>query len=186
MFFGAKNRESKGFTLVELLVVISMLGALTSITLVNVKDARAKARDASRISDMKQIIGAMELYRDKYGYLPGRGGSCDTGGEGYHLGEGESCIDNELSDFIDTPADPLVGEPGFYYAYDPVHCDSDAKCPIGGATLGFNRSETDIEERETTCGGDENLDNADWNKMICHLNSTGSACDTCSSLGMDC
>ena len=159
--------QNRGFTLIELLVVIAIIGLLASIVLVSLNEVREKARDTKRLTDMRQIIVAMELYRDKYGYLPGRGAGCNTC-NGRHLGEGVFCVDDELDEFINVPADPMVGTSGYYYSYDPCHCDSESVCPSGGATLGFNNSETGINERETTCGGDENLDDAAWNKMICY------------------
>lgn len=66
------NQESKklGFTLIELLVVISIIGLLSSIILVSLASARLKARDAKRISDLKTISTALELYYSDYGYYP--------------------------------------------------------------------------------------------------------------------
>ncbi len=55
----------KGFTLIELLVVIAIIGLLTSIVLVSLEPARARARDAKRQGDIRQISSAMELcYED--------------------------------------------------------------------------------------------------------------------------
>ena len=51
-----------GFTLVELLVVIAVIGLLSTIAFVSLNRSRAKARDAKRISDIRQLQGAFELY----------------------------------------------------------------------------------------------------------------------------
>lgn len=57
-------REQKGFTLIELLVVIAIIGILTSVVLASLNNARAKGRDAKRVSDMKQLQLALEFYYD--------------------------------------------------------------------------------------------------------------------------
>lgn len=58
-----KNRE-RGFTLIELLVVIAIIGILSSVVLASLNSARTKGRDARRISDLKQLQLALELYYD--------------------------------------------------------------------------------------------------------------------------
>lgn len=59
---GGENMNKKGFTLVELLVVIVIIGILATLATVALSSARLKARDARRISDVKQIQTALELY----------------------------------------------------------------------------------------------------------------------------
>ncbi|MEK7125725.1 MAG: prepilin-type N-terminal cleavage/methylation domain-containing protein [Patescibacteria group bacterium] len=62
----------QGFTLIELLVVISIIGILSTLAIVSLNDARAKARDAKRISDIKQVQTALELFlADRNGYPAG-------------------------------------------------------------------------------------------------------------------
>jgi prepilin-type N-terminal cleavage/methylation domain-containing protein len=64
-----KNLTKKGFTLVELLVVISIIGLLSTIAIVSLGSARAKSRDTKRIADMKQVSTALEqFYSDQGGY----------------------------------------------------------------------------------------------------------------------
>lgn len=64
------NTKAKGFTLVELLVVIAIIGLLSTLAVVALGSARSKARDARRISDIKQIQTALELYFADAGIYP--------------------------------------------------------------------------------------------------------------------
>jgi prepilin-type N-terminal cleavage/methylation domain-containing protein len=60
----------KGFTLVELLVVIAIIGVLTAIITANFSEARERARDAKRLSDVAQIQLALTYYFDKCNTYP--------------------------------------------------------------------------------------------------------------------
>lgn len=64
------TQTQKGFTLVELLVVISIIGLLSTLAVVSLGSARSKARDARRVSDVKQIQTALELYFADQGVYP--------------------------------------------------------------------------------------------------------------------
>lgn len=61
------ERATRGFTLIELLVVIAIIGILSSVVLASLNTARKKGRDARRISDIKQMQLALELYYDTEG-----------------------------------------------------------------------------------------------------------------------
>ena len=65
-------QTKQGFTLIELLVVISIIGILSTLAVVSLNDARGKARDAKRISDVKQVQTALEVFlADRNGYPVG-------------------------------------------------------------------------------------------------------------------
>jgi type II secretion system protein G len=59
-----------GFTLIELMVVVAIIGILTAIVLGNIYSSRGRARDAKRISDISQIQLALEQYFDKCRQYP--------------------------------------------------------------------------------------------------------------------
>lgn len=57
-----KQKYTLGFTLIEMLVVVAIVGMLSSTIMAGVGRARMKARDSKRISDMDQIRKGLDLY----------------------------------------------------------------------------------------------------------------------------
>jgi len=66
--FSKKNLS--GFTLIEMLIVVTIIALLSSIILVGMGGARAKTRDARRIADLHNVMNALELYYARYSYYP--------------------------------------------------------------------------------------------------------------------
>jgi prepilin-type N-terminal cleavage/methylation domain-containing protein len=78
------RRKQKGFTLIELLVVIAIIGLLASVAMVSLSSARAKARDAKRKADFRQLSTALQLFYEINGRMPGNfgaGGACEKGND---------------------------------------------------------------------------------------------------------
>jgi len=68
-----KIKDQKGFSLVELLVVISIIGMLSTMAVVSLGNAREKGRDAKRLNDVRQIQMALELYYNTDSSYPAEG-----------------------------------------------------------------------------------------------------------------
>jgi len=60
----------KGFTLIEVLIVIAIIGLLASVVLVGMGPFRARGRDARRIADLREVQNALELYYTKDNSYP--------------------------------------------------------------------------------------------------------------------
>lgn len=63
--------QQRGFTLVELLIVIAIIGILSSVVMSSLNSARAKARDANRVASIQEMQKAIESYYADYGVYPG-------------------------------------------------------------------------------------------------------------------
>ncbi len=65
------NQRTGGFTLIEMMIVIAIIGILSSVVLIALGPSRDKAKDARIISDMNQIMSTMEtLYNPNTGKYP--------------------------------------------------------------------------------------------------------------------
>jgi general secretion pathway protein G len=54
--------RKRGFTLIELLVAMTIIGLLSSVGLGMFNESQKKARDARRMTDLREIQTAMEQY----------------------------------------------------------------------------------------------------------------------------
>ena len=67
------KKQKQGFTLIELLVVIAIIGLLSTLSILALNQARARARDAKRIADVRQMQTALEMYYNEFGDYPDDG-----------------------------------------------------------------------------------------------------------------
>ena len=107
----------RAFTLVELLVVISIIGLLSTIAIVSLNSARVKSRDTKRIADLKQISTAVELYINATGALP-TDSLTPTGGWCTFIFNGSfPQFINDIAPYMpNVPADPKIPkQPGDYF-----------------------------------------------------------------------
>lgn len=112
--------NQKGFTLIELLVVLLIIGLLATISVVALGTARAKGRDTRRLTDVKGIQNALELYfLDNNAYpavasatvlgTPASSGRLDNAGFGVSTGTGTPVY------MVKVPANPTPNGTAYTY-----------------------------------------------------------------------
>lgn len=68
--FNRLRARRHGFTLVELLVTITIIGILATIVAVRYSGIQEEARDSQREADVAKIMNALEKYYDDHGEYP--------------------------------------------------------------------------------------------------------------------
>lgn len=113
------TRKDSGFTIVELLIVIVVIGVLAAIVIVAFNGVTNGAKDAKRASDLSNIAKALERYRIDYGGYPRCGGT-GTNIAPYALSadEAHDCLTDDLvpTYMASIPTDP-VNTAGTSYQY---------------------------------------------------------------------
>ncbi len=120
----------KGFTLIEILVTISIIGLLTMIGMTNFRVANQKARDGRRQGDLEQVKAALELYRTDEAVYPGT----ITAGNPIQSATGTIYM-NEV------PTDPLSTQDYYYSSNGDTYTlcaalELDLSGACGGASCG--------------------------------------------------
>ena len=99
--------KQKGFTLIELMVVVGIIVLLSTMMVVNYQKASKRARDSRRASDLEQIRSALEIYYADNDTYPGPGGMTEA-----NLGK-LSFSDTDGNAYIYNP----VGSLASYHIY---------------------------------------------------------------------
>lgn len=160
-----KNKSlEKGFTLLEMIIVIGIIAIIAAAIVVLLGSARASARDVKRISDIKQIMLALDIYFEDREEYPGPAssyGESETNCAGYDVssidtdGDGKAFIEPlVLMGYLQVvPSDPKNEAlcDGFAYRYNKYPAGTFGCAASKGAyyIIGINILEN--------VGGEQNL-----------------------------
>lgn len=113
--------RARGFTLIELMVVITIIGLLASTVLASLSNARSEARDTQRLVYARELMKALELYRNKNGGYPCTSTSivCSpTGGTGFSSNNAR-IIREPTYNYSATGTDPILRGPAPGLSFAP-------------------------------------------------------------------
>jgi prepilin-type N-terminal cleavage/methylation domain-containing protein len=108
--------SKRGFTLIELVVVISILAILSGVLVPRVTNHLKAARDARRLADIKAVRGAIEQYfADKGSYPPGNPNSSMSGWDVSSDGDFIRVLRDE--GYLDEDAQDPINDGTYHYRY---------------------------------------------------------------------
>lgn len=128
--FKTIKKAQKGFTIIELLIVIAIIAILALLVLNNFQGAQAKARDQQRTTDLNNIHSKLEeFYNENNGYpntvsatkLPGS----DEGAYKDPQGDTIAVVvvaNAAAADSEAAPATDPAGTAGYKYVTYPTGC----------------------------------------------------------------
>lgn len=128
----------EGFSLIEILVVISIIGVLSALALISFTGTQKQARDAQRKSDLKQYQTALAAYAAKNnGKYPATSGSVVIQ---------ELCDNLALTNCVKDPKD---GSGVYGYSYQANKpdgtCQDDAACATQYTLIAVLENEPDFQ-----------------------------------------
>ena len=112
----SKHNPARGFTIIELLIVIVVIAILAAITIVAYNGIQQRARDSQRASDMAVLQKALEMYYADNGEYPASGGTTMT-----------NVINSAWTNSTDASWDTLINKLKVYVTTlgrDPVNTPS--------------------------------------------------------------
>ena len=127
------KKRSQGFTIVELLIVIVVIGILALLVITTYSGIQAKARNSKRQTDIQSVQTQLEAFFSQNGYYPSRTDMNDSSWLGTNM---KSLDQTALTDpSSPTQSKTLVSAPAAKsYAYQVTQSDGSTSCESDDTT----------------------------------------------------
>lgn len=125
------SKKQTGFTIVELLIVIVVIGILAALVITTFAGIQKKARDTERTTDIKAIHAQLEAYYAQNGRYPT---NANLDADATWVKDNLKGLDPEALEDPKGASNDLAGAPAanvYSYAELPAGCDNPA---LGGGT----------------------------------------------------
>ena len=168
-----RSDSRKGFTLIELVIVVSILAILAGVMVPKLAGRSAKARDARRLADIRAITTAIQTYYADTGSFPDFQENESTGGWDVSF---DGNFINELTNkgYLPEPAQDPINDEEFHYRY---YRYSQGSYSCEGSTpfyvIGIKKFETD--EFTTANRGFFRCRGRDWSTEFAYVTGDGAS-----------
>ncbi|GIW60798.1 MAG: hypothetical protein KatS3mg087_1864 [Patescibacteria group bacterium] len=128
------DKNQRGFTIVELLIVIVVIGILAALVITTFNGIQQKGRDTERQTDIKALHGQLEAYYAQNGRYPTLANLNDSTFRSNNL----KGLDTEALQDPKGSSPTLVAAPAansYAYAATPANCDNNTAGDCTGYTL---------------------------------------------------
>jgi prepilin-type N-terminal cleavage/methylation domain-containing protein len=123
------KKNNRGFTIVELLIVIVVIGILAALVIVTYNGIQQKARDTERKTDIKALQGHMEAYWADNAKYPTLAQANDASAGGFRQTNFKGLDPASFADPKNTSSQVLCGAATascYGYLPTPAGCDNGA------------------------------------------------------------
>lgn len=173
------HAHNRGFSLVEILVVIGIIALLASVIFATTTDSKIRSNDASRINAMRQMVNALELYFASNSQYPNidSASSLDAACTGNAAWQ---ALETELAEYIEQlPCDPSGA---YVYEYDAdsgnqyttfgvrARLEHASNADVAAGDGGYSAVHFELGEQPKYCSVNYSGADADW------LNAGNSVC----------
>lgn len=150
-------KKQKGFTLVELLIVIIIIGILATLVIVTFTGVQAKARDSQRQTDIGAVDSHLEAFFAENGYYPSYADLTTTTFLSTNLKglDPQSLIDPKINDASPTSAslatDLVNGAAdATHYGYTAFESNGTTACTAGDTNCAMFTLQAKLESDGST------------------------------------